>query len=33
MEYWKNGFWNTGVLGYWSAKGGTVKLKIDYILK
>jgi hypothetical protein len=32
MEYWKNGFWGTGVLGQWSAEGGTIKLKMDNIL-
>jgi len=31
MEYWNNGFWNIGVLGYRSAKGGSVKLKMNNI--
>jgi hypothetical protein len=32
MEYWKNGVWNTGVLVYWSAEGGRIKLKMDNFL-
>jgi hypothetical protein len=32
MEYWKNGLWDTGLLGRWSAEGGTANLKMDNIL-
>jgi hypothetical protein len=32
MEYWKNRFWDDVVLGYWSAKGGKKRVKIDNIL-
>ncbi len=40
LEYWArseallryNGFWDTEVLGLWSAEGGTIKLKMDIIL-
>ena len=32
MEYWKNGFRDTDVLGKWSTEGGTIKLKMDNIL-
>jgi hypothetical protein len=32
MEYWKYGLCVIGVLGLWSAVGGTTKLKMDNIL-
>jgi len=31
LEYWNYGFWNTELMGYWSAAGGTVEFKMDYI--
>jgi len=33
LEYWKNGSWDTAILGKWSAESGSnKKFKIDYIL-
>jgi hypothetical protein len=36
LEFWnigKMGFWDTAILGNWSAEGGTnIKFKMDYIL-
>jgi hypothetical protein len=33
LEYWKNGSWDTVILGKWSAEGGAIKLKRQYPLK
>jgi len=32
LEYWNDGFWDTGLLGYWFAEGGTIKIVMDNIL-
>jgi hypothetical protein len=32
LEYWKTGYRDTASLGKWSAKGGSVKFKMDNIL-